>query len=96
MATPAKMRLRSDKHLGNITKRGRVSQPAKVRATIYTYIYPYRDNCIKWVILLLVWVVYIMQEEKGYSVGPLLLGFLVFVLVGSSLIQILQMAKSSK
>uniref|UniRef100_M4BD02 Stress-associated endoplasmic reticulum protein n=2 Tax=Peronosporaceae TaxID=4777 RepID=M4BD02_HYAAE len=64
MATPAKMRLRSDKHLGNITKRGRVSQPAK--------------------------------EEKGYSVGPLLLGFLVFVLVGSSLIQILQMAKSSK
>ena len=37
-----------------------------------------------------------MQEEKGYSVGPLLLGFLVFVLVGSSLIQILQMAKSSK
>ena len=34
MATPAKMRLRSDKHLGNITKRGRVSQPAKVRSFV--------------------------------------------------------------
>ena len=37
-----------------------------------------------------------MQEEKGYSVGPLLLGFLVFVLVGSSLVQMLQMARGSE
>ncbi|RMX64885.1 hypothetical protein KXD40_005689 [Peronospora effusa] len=60
MAAPAKIRLRSEKHLANITKRGLVSQPEK--------------------------------EEKGYSVGPLLLGFFVFVLVGSSIIQILRTA----
>ncbi|KAE8896587.1 hypothetical protein PF010_g6717 [Phytophthora fragariae] len=34
MAAPAKMRLRSEKHLANITKRGLVSQPQKVRQTL--------------------------------------------------------------
>ncbi|POM73462.1 Stress associated endoplasmic reticulum protein [Phytophthora palmivora] len=61
MAAPAKMRLRSEKHLANITKRGLVSQPQK--------------------------------EEKGYSVGPVLMGFFLFVLVGSSVIQILRTAQ---
>ncbi|EEY61404.1 uncharacterized protein PITG_01701 [Phytophthora infestans T30-4] len=61
MAAPAKMRLRSEKHLANITKRGQVSQPQK--------------------------------EDKGYSVGPILMGFFLFVLVGSSVIQILRTAQ---
>jgi hypothetical protein len=34
-----------------------------------------------------------VQEEKGYSVGPILLGFFLFVLVGSSVIQILRTAQ---
>lgn len=33
------------------------------------------------------------QKESGYQVGPILLGFLVFVLVGSSVIQILRTAQ---
>ncbi|KAI9905133.1 hypothetical protein PsorP6_013827 [Peronosclerospora sorghi] len=61
MALPTKIRLRSDKHLANITKRGHVSQPRK--------------------------------EEKGYGIGPILLGFFVFVLVGSSVVQLLQTMK---
>ncbi|CEG42667.1 stress-associated endoplasmic reticulum protein 2-like [Plasmopara halstedii] len=61
MANSLRMRLRSEKHLANITKRGQVSQPKK--------------------------------EDKGYSVGPILFGFFVFVLVGSALVQILQSAQ---
>ncbi|TYZ57961.1 hypothetical protein PybrP1_008416 [[Pythium] brassicae (nom. inval.)] len=61
MAAPAKMRLRSEKHLSNITKRGLVSKPEK--------------------------------KESGYGIGPVLLGFFVFVLVGSSVIQILRTAQ---
>jgi hypothetical protein len=34
MAAPAKMRLRSEKHLANITKRGHVSKPEKVRPPV--------------------------------------------------------------
>lgn len=33
-AAPAKMRLRSEKHLSNITKRGLVSKPEKVRVAL--------------------------------------------------------------
>jgi hypothetical protein len=34
-AAPAKMRLRSEKHSANITKRGLVSQPEKVSALLW-------------------------------------------------------------
>lgn len=34
-----------------------------------------------------------LQQESGYGVGPMLLGFFVFVLVGSSVIQILRTAQ---
>ncbi|TDH72581.1 hypothetical protein CCR75_001568 [Bremia lactucae] len=61
MATPAKMRLRSEKHLANITKRGNVAQPPKA--------------------------------DNNYGVGPMLFAFFVFVLVGSSIVQILRAAK---
>lgn len=33
------------------------------------------------------------QKESGYGIGPVLLGFFVFVLVGSSVIQILRTAQ---
>lgn len=33
------------------------------------------------------------QTESGYGIGPVLLGFFVFVLVGSSVIQILRTAQ---
>ncbi|DAZ97529.1 TPA: hypothetical protein N0F65_003015 [Lagenidium giganteum] len=57
------MRLRSQKHLNNITKRGLVTQTDKV------------------------------QKESGYSLGPWLMGFFLFVVVGSSVVQILRTAQ---
>jgi len=36
------------------------------------------------------------KREKGYAVGPILLGFFLFVVVGSSLLQIIQSVKSGK
>ncbi|EQC38690.1 hypothetical protein SDRG_04385 [Saprolegnia diclina VS20] len=59
-ATPMKLRLRSQAHADNITKRGHVASSARG------------------------------PRDAGYRVGPMLLGFFVFVIVGSSLLQILR------
>ncbi|ETV96949.1 hypothetical protein H310_09805 [Aphanomyces invadans] len=58
-STPAKLRLRSEKHLSNITKRGNV--PASTRVS-----------------------------HDGYKVGPVLLGFLFFLVVGSAVLEVLR------
>ena len=37
----------------------------------------------------------IADRDKGFTVGPILLGFFLFVVVGSSLVQIIRSAQSS-
>ena len=60
MPAPRATRLRSDKHLQKVTKRGVVSDK---------------------------------KEKKGKApIGPLMIGFFLFVVVGSSVLQIIQMA----
>ncbi|KAG9402112.1 hypothetical protein AC1031_007815 [Aphanomyces cochlioides] len=59
-STPAKLRLRSEKHLSNITKRGNVPTSTRV------------------------------SHEEGYKVGPVLLGFLFFLVVGSAVLEVLR------
>ncbi|KAF0698887.1 Aste57867_10511 [Aphanomyces stellatus] len=59
-STPAKLRLRNEKHLNNITKRGKVPTSARV------------------------------THEEGYKVGPVLMGFLFFLVVGSAILEVLR------
>nr|CCA27618.1 hypothetical protein PITG_01701 [Albugo laibachii Nc14] len=63
MVLPTKARLRSEKHLANVKKRGNVSQANK--------------------------------GERTFPIGPVLLGFFIFVIVGSSIMQILRAAQSA-
>ncbi|ETV77511.1 hypothetical protein H257_08450 [Aphanomyces astaci] len=58
-STPAKLRLRNEKHSSNITKRGLVPSSTRI-------------------------------SHDGYKVGPVLLGFLFFLVVGSAVLEVLR------
>ena len=63
-SAPAKMRLRSNNHAKNITKRGQGQSGA--------------------------------NRDTGSTVGPVVLGFFLFVVVGSAILQIIQVAQSGR